>query len=552
MSALEIIPLGGVGEIGKNMIAYRRDGALLLVDCGIMFPDEEMLGVDIVIPDMTWVRRHAAQVVGLVLTHGHEDHVGAVPYLLHEVRPPLWGTRLTLGILAGKLREHGFAEDELDIHVVAPGDRFRVGPFDVEFVHVCHSIPDCVAVVLHTPEGAVVQSGDYKFDQTPVDGRPTDVGRLARLGDEGVLTLLTDCTNAAKPGFTPSERTVGQTFEQVFAAASGRVIVATFASNIHRIQQVIDVSHAFGRQVAAAGRSMVANIDIAARMGYLKLPDKCLVELDEVDLLPPEHVSILTTGSQGEPLSALSLMARQDHRKLQVESGDTVIVSATPIPGNEAAIHRTLNRLARLGADLLYDEIAPVHVSGHGNQEDLKLMLHLLRPRFVVPYHGEYRHIALYRKLARAVGYDDDHLLTARLGEALRIEPDRVTVSGHVPSGSIMIDGLGFGDIGSEVLRDRRHLAEDGVLICVVSVARDSGEILAGPYLVARGVAETQDSEEILEKARLVVTDALNAMTDLMAPEAPALRSTIRSVLRRFLSAQTKRRPMILPVVMEV
>ena len=552
MSTLEIIPLGGAGEIGKNMIAYRQDEAILLVDCGIMFPDEEMLGVDIVIPDMSWVYEHAEQVVGLVLTHGHEDHVGAVPYLLSRMEVPIWGTPLTLGLLEGKLREHGFGAADVRATTAHPGDRFDVGPFDVEFIHVCHSIPDCVAVALHTPEGAVLQSADFKFDQTPVDGRPTDVGRLATLGDEGVLALLTDCTNAAKPGFTPSELTVGDTLREVFAGAAGRVLVTTFASNIHRLQQVIDVSHEYGRHVAATGRSMVTNIEVASRLGYLALPEGCLVELDDLEKLPPDESTILTTGSQGEPLSALSLMARQDHRKLQIEPGDTVIVSASPIPGNEAAIYRTLNQLVRLGADLLYDEIAPVHVSGHASQEELKLLLHLVRPRFVIPYHGEHRHLALYRRIAYAVGYDEDHVVSAYLGEVMELRPDRIEVSATVPCGSVMIDGLGIGDVGSEVLRERRHLSEDGVLVCVVSVDESTGEVVAGPDILSRGFVYVKESEELLDAARDEVHAALDELSGNTFPDPQAIRSRIREALRQFIYREIKRRPMILPVVMEV
>jgi len=552
LSVIDIIPLGGAGEIGKNMIAYAQAGAILIVDCGIMFPDEEMLGVDIVIPDMTWIIENADRVVGLVLTHGHEDHLGAVPYLLKRLNVPVWGTRLTLGLLEGKLVEHHLDQDDLQLEETQPGDRFDVGPFDVELIHVCHSIPDCVAVVLHTPEGAIVQTADFKFDQTPVDGQPTDVGRLATLGDEGVLALLTDCTNVERPGFTPSERMVGETLERVVAEAPARVIVASFASNIHRIQQVIDVSYAHGRKVAATGRSMVANIGIASRLGYLDIPEDCLVELDELGHYPPECATILTTGSQGEPLAALSLMARQDHRKLHIKPGDTVIVSATPIPGNEAAIYRTLNQLVRLGAELLYDDIAPVHVSGHGNQEDLKLMVHLLRPRFIVPYHGEHRHLAQYHKLARSVGYDESEVLSAHLGEVISVSPEGIETTGKVPSGSVMIDGLGIGDVGSAVLRDRKHLAEDGVLICVVSVDRDSGELLAGPDILSRGFVYVKEAEDLLQAAHDEVRDALESLSEMTFPEPQVIRSSIRDTLRQFIYAQIKRRPMILPVVMEV
>jgi len=550
--ALQIIPLGGVGEIGKNMLAICFAGDILVIDAGLMFPEEEMLGVDIVIPDISYLLEHRDVVRGIVLTHGHEDHIGALPYVLKQINVPVWGTRLTLGLVAAKLEEHGLL-DSVQLNEVRAGDAVDIAGFNVEFVRVTHSIPDATGLAIHTPVGLIVDTSDFKFDNTPIDGRLIDVARFAQLGDEGVLLMITDCTNVEKKGYTRSERVVGSTFDGVFSQAPGRIIVATFASNIHRMQQVYDTAHRYGRRVAVLGRSMEQNSEIAERLGYLNIPEGTRLPLAELLAVPPKQVVIMTTGSQGEPLSALSRMAMDEHKRIKIGPGDTVIISATPIPGNEDLVLRTINHLFRQGAQVVYDLITPVHVSGHANQEDLKLMLNLLRPRYIVPIHGEHRHFAKYTELAESMGYSRDDVFLLSVGDILQIDARGVRVDGRVENaGSIMVDGIGVGDVSDVVLRDRRHLALDGVIIVVLTIERATGAILAGPDVVSRGFVVPEHEEQLLEEAKDVILRRVQELDTEEVTEWSAVKSSVRSGLGRFIYDRTGRRPMIIPVIVEV
>ncbi len=548
---IELIPLGGAGDVGKNMLVVRYGEDIVVIDAGVQFPTEEHPGVDLIIPDMSFLREHDWQIRGIVLTHGHEDHVGALPYLLREVQAPVWGTPLTLGLVREKLEEHGLLASA-DLRTFQPGDRVSLGSIIVEPIQVTHSIPDTVSLALHTPLGVVVHTGDFKIDHTPVDGRLFNAGRFAQLGDEGVLLLISDSVNAEKKGWVPSERTVGLVFDEQFRAAPGRVLVTTFASNIHRIQQVFDTAAKYGRKVAVAGRSMERNIGVAKDLGYLVYHDADRIRLEDVDRYPPHELVILTTGSQGEPLSALSRMACDAH-KLQIMPGDTVILSSHPIPGNEDAVWRTVNRLFRRGARVIYDLIHPVHVSGHANQEELKLMFNLVRPRYVVPFHGEPRMMYAYTEMVTGMGMPRDHVFWLDIGDILTLDADGARVAGSIPNaGDVLVDGLSEGGVSEVILRDRRHLADNGTVIVTVGIDRATGEIIYGPDLISRGFLHPEDSEELFDEASRLVADAL----ETMGPDGDAdwdnARSTVRDVVARFLNRRTRRRPVVVPVVMEV
>jgi len=549
--ALDIIPLGGVGEIGKNMTAYRVGDAILVVDCGLKFPDDDMLGVDIVIPDITFLLENAQNVVGIVLTHGHEDHIGAIGYVLKELNVPVWGTRLTLGLVRGKLEEHKL-DEQVVLNEVLPGSRIQIGPFDLQFIRVVHSIPDAVCLAIRTPLGVVLHTSDFKFDPTPIDGKLTDFAALSALGEEGVLVLVTDTTNVEKPGYTPSERTVGATLDEIFRDAKRRVIVASFASNIHRIQQVIDVSHKHDRKVVVLGRSMASTVRIALELGYLHDPGDTLVDLDALDRLAPEELTVVTTGSQGEPLSALSRMAEDEHKKIRLEPGDTVIISAHPIPGNEDLVLRTINNLYKRGASVYYDTIAPVHVSGHANADELRLMLNLVRPRYVVPVHGEMRHMVHYRNMViREMGFSEDRVFLLDMGDCLRFTPSGAEVVDRVPAGMVLVDGIGLGDVGDAVLRDRRHLSQDGVVIITTAIDMQSGELLAGPDIISRGFVYERESNGLLEEAKQRVVQELSEAV-LQGVEISTLKSAVRKSASKLLYERTGRRPVILPIILEV
>jgi ribonuclease J len=548
---LAIIPLGGATEIGKNMFAYRLGEQILVVDCGLMFPTDEMLGVDIVIPDITYLVENRDKVLGIVLTHGHEDHIGALPYVLPQLPVPIWATQLTLGLVRPKLHEHGLWNDT-EWHVVEDGERVQIGDFNVQFVHMCHSVPDTCSLILRTPAGNVVHTGDFKFDQTPVDGKVSDIAALAAAGDEGVLALVTDSTNIDKPGHVLSERVVGAAIDRVIREAHGRVIVASFASNINRVQQVVEVSQRYGRKVAAAGRSMAQNIDIARELGYLTIAEDALIRLEQLNDYPASGVTILTTGSQGEPLSALTRMAMDDHRHVKIQSGDTVIISATAIPGNEDLVLRTINHLTRQGAHVIHPSHPPhaeVHVSGHGNQEELKLMLNLTRPGFVIPVHGEYRHLEMWRRMAEEMEY-----LAIKLenGDVLELGEEEAVLTTRVAAGAVFVDGSGVSGMEDAVLRDRWHLAQDGIFIVVASIDKTTGRLIAGPDVISRGSILTGEAEAVTEVARQRVIELLEALPEDGPHDWTTVRTDVRRTLNKLLQKETGRRPMIVPVIMEI
>jgi len=549
---VKIIPLGGFGEIGKNMTVIECGGQMIVIDAGLKFPEEDMLGVDIVIPDVSYLVENSDKVLGILLTHGHEDHIGALPYVLNQINLPIWGTRLTLGFVSAKLEEYGLLESA-ELHEVKAGDTIALGNFSVEFFRVSHSIPDSVGMAIGTPIGTIVVTGDFKFDQTPIDGRLTDISRLARIGDQGVLAMITDCTNVEKPGYTPSERLVGQAFDEIFSQAPGRIIVATFASNVHRMQQVYETAARYGRRVAVIGRSIARNSEIAEQLGYLHIPDGVSLSMAELSDAKPSETVILTTGSQGEPLSALSRMSMDEHKKIKIGFGDTVIISATPIPGNEDLVLRTINNLFSQGAKVYYDTIARVHVSGHGNQEDLKLMANLLRPAYILPVHGEPRHLALYVEMARDIGYEPENIVGLSVGQILEITREGARIVGSVErAGSVMVDGAGVGDVSDAVLRDRWHLAQDGVVVVVISIEKSGGKVIAGPDIVTRGFVVQEQEEELIHEARGLVLERISEIEPDEVIELGDVKNAIRSVLNKFFRERTGRRPMVVPVVLEM
>jgi len=546
---LAIIPLGGATEIGKNIYAYRYREQILVVDCGLMFPDEGQLGVDLLIPDVSYLLENQDKVLGIVLTHGHEDHIGALPHVLKQLPVPIWATRLTLGLIRRKLHEHNLWADT-DWHLVEPGERVPIGPFEVEFVHVNHSVPDACAFVIRTPGGNVVHTGDFKFDQTPVDGRPADIGALARAGEEGVLALVTDSTNVDKPGYVASERVVGEALDDVFKDAPGRVIVASFASNIWRIQQVIDVSRKHHRKVALAGRSMLSNVDVSRELGYLTVGEDTLIKLDDVSLLADREVTIITTGAQGEPLSALTRMAMGEHREVQVREGDTVIMSSTPIPGNEDAVWRVINNLFRSGANVIHTPLYPrIHVSGHGNQEELKMMVNLTRPRYIVPVHGEYRHKELWRRMGEGMGYP---VIQVENGDVLELDATEARVTERVTSGVVIVDGSGVSGIEDIVLRDRWHLSQDGIFVVVCTVDSATGRVIGGPDCISRGAILTTEEEHVYDEAKERVLHFLEDLPEDSGRDWQAIRQDIRRTINKLLKEKTGRRPMVVPVVMQI
>lgn len=545
-----IIPLGGLGEVGKNMTVYEHRGEAIVVDAGMAFPRDEHLGVDLILPDYSYLRSRGKPVRAVILTHGHEDHVGGLPYLLREIEvQEVWATRLTLGLVKSKLDEHGLSRATTLREAIPGKGPVEIGPFKVDFVRVAHSIPDAIAVVIETPAGRIVYTGDYKMDHTPVDGMRTDVGRLAELGNLGVDLMLGDSTNAERPGSTPSERRVGEAFRQIVPLRDGRVLVACFASNIHRIQQAVDVAIETGRSVAVIGRSMRKNVNIARNLGYLDIPDDVLLKPDELSQLPPYEQMILCTGSQGEPLSALTRIAFHDHRSVEIERGDTVIISAKPIPGNELRVHDAINGLAKAGAEVLHEEVAEVHASGHACSEELRTMLALLRPKTLMPVHGEYRMQAAHARLAKESGIPEESILIAENGAVIELTPKGASIVGEVETGVTLVDGLGVGDVADVALRDRRHLAEDGVLIVVTTLTSSGGNVVANPELIARGFGE-QDA--LLEEVK---SEAVEILEDLLADnitEIKLLQEHLHDGIGQLVYDRTRRRPMILPVVLEV
>ena len=552
---LRLVPLGGLGEIGKNMMAVEYGEDIVIIDAGLMFPDEEMLGVDLVIPDTTYLNDKLDRIRGIFITHGHEDHIGALPYVLPRLNfPPVYSLQLTLGLIGVKLREHRLL-DLATLTLVDPAASVKAGQFTVSFVRVNHSIPDAMAIVLRTPAGILVHTGDYKFDYTPVDQPPADITGLARLGEEGVLVLCGDSTRVESPGFTPSERVLNSTFDEVFTHAKGRILIATFASLISRVQQVVNTAEKHGRKVALVGRSMVNNAQMAIELGYLRVPAGMLIRAEDIGHVPANELAIICTGSQGEPTSALTRIANSDHRLVQIQRGDTVVLSSTPIVGNERAVSHNIDNLIKLGAEVLYQGRLQVHVSGHGSREEVKLMLALLRPRFVVPVHGEYRMLADHAKLAVEMGVAPENVVIGEDGDVIEVSPDTgISIVDHVPCGNVYVDGLGVGDIGQVVLRDRRLLSSDGVIVVVVTVDADTGELAAGPDIISRGFVYERESEGILEGARAVVERAITRHTQQRGHVVDwnFIKNKIRDSVSEYVYQQIKRRPMILPVVVEV
>jgi ribonuclease J len=547
---LRLIPLGGLNEIGKNMMVVEYENDIIVVDAGLMFPEEEMLGIDLVIPDISYLLERREKIRGILITHGHEDHIGALPYLLPQLNVPVYSTRLTQGLISVKLKERkAFAGAKLKL--VPPGGTVTLGKFKVEFFPVCHSIPDSAGLIISTPIGTIVHSGDFKLDYTPVSGKPTDLSRLAQLGAQGVLLLLSDSTYAELKGYTPSERVVGETLDHVVADAPGRVIVTTFSSLVSRIQQVIDAAAKHQRRVFIVGRGMNEIVRMALGLGYLDAPEGILGRLDELKGTPNHKIVFITTGSQGEPTSALVRIANRDHRQVQIVPGDTVVISATPIPGNEAIVNRTMDDLFKQGARVLYDKVAQVHVHGHASQEELKLLLNLVRPRFFVPIHGEYRHLSLHAELAQSLGIPEDNIFVLEDGNILELSPNAGKVTGKVTSGNVYVDGLSVGDIGSVVLRDRRMLSRDGIVVVIIAVNRQTGKLVGRPDIISRGFVDTRESREMIDESRDLVARALDHGRDRPA-EWGFISTKVRDILYRFYYEQTKRRPMILPFMVKV
>ena len=546
---LKIIPIGGLGLIGMNMTAFEYNESIVIVDCGMAFPENDMLGIDIVIPDVTYLKENISKVKGMVFTHGHEDHIGALPYILKELNVPLYATKLTMGLIERKLTEHNLMRGTKR-KVVKPGQSINLGEFRIEFIKTNHSIQDAVALAIYSPAGIVVHTGDFKVDYTPVFGDAIDLQRFAEIGKKGVLALMCDSTNAERPGFTASERTVGRTIDNLFAEnRDHRIIIATFASNVDRVQQIINTAYKYGRKVVVEGRSMVNVISTAAELGYLNIPENTLIDLEQMKNYPDDQMVLITTGSQGESMAALSRMAANVHKKIVIKPGDTVIFSSNPIPGNEKAVSKVINELSMKGANVIFQD---VHVSGHACQEEIKLIYTLVHPKYALPVHGEYRHLKAQATLAENIGIPKDHIFIMKTGDVLEMDQDSAKVTGHVQTGAILVDGLGVGDVGNIVLRDRQHLAEDGIVIAVLTLEKYSNQILAGPDIVSRGFVYVREAEDLMEEAREIVEDAMQNCLSHRVTDWSKMKNAIRDSLGEFLWKRTKRRPMILPIIMEV
>jgi ribonuclease J len=550
-SGLKFVALGGLGEIGLNMAAFEYGDDIVIVDCGLMFPEPYMLGIDVVIPDISYLLERADKIRGILLTHGHEDHIGALPYVLRDLNPPIFGTALTLGFVKEKLKEFDLAE-KTDLRVVRPREMIRLGEFYIEFIRVAHSIVDGCALAISSPEGVVIHSGDFKLDQTPVDGELTDLATFSRYGEEGVLALMADSTNVEREGYTLSERLVGDAFAEIFPRCTGRVIVAAFSSNIHRVQQVVEAAEKTGRKVLLNGRSMIANVQIARELGYLKIPDGLLIDLKAMGRLPKEQVCMITTGSQGEPMSALTRIAMDDHKQIKLEEGDTVILSSRFIPGNEKTISDLMNHLYRRGAEVIHEKVSEVHVSGHASQEELKLLHNLVRPRFFVPVHGEYRHLVKHTQLAHRVGTPKERTILAVNGDVVLFSDGEGCIVDHVDTGRVFVDGKGVGDVGNVVLKDRKHLSEDGMVVVIIGINQVSGEIIYGPDIVSRGFVFEDESQQYLEEAKKVVLDTLALVSTEVLSDWSEVKLEVRRVLRRFFNKTIERRPVILPLILEM
>lgn len=550
-NSVRIIPLGGLGEIGKNITAFEYKDEIIVIDCGVSFPDEEMYGVDLVIPDITYLLHNAEKVKGIFLTHGHEDHIGSLPYILKQLNVPIYGTRLTLGMVENKLKEHDILSD-CELHGVEAGDVVKLTNFDIEFIRVTHSIADSCAIAIHTPVGVILHTGDFKVDYTPIDGLIMDLERISSLGKQGVLLLMADSTNVERPGHTISEKTIGETLTRIFSNAEGRVIVATFASNIHRMQQIINASMKYGRKVAFSGRSMENISQVAIELGYLHMPEGQLISVDEISSYPNEQITIITTGSQGEPMSALARIAFATHRKIKIESKDLYIISASPIPGNGKLISKVINQLYKKGADVIYEDLEEVHASGHAYQEELKLIHTLVHPKFFMPVHGEYRHLKHHANLAKKLGMEGQNIFILETGEVLELSDKEAKISDRVPTGSVFVDGLGVGDVGNIVLRDRKHLAQDGMITIVVTIEGETYNIIAGPDIITRGFIYAKGSEALINESKEIVRKELQNCLDNKIIEWSVLKASMKRALEKYLYEKTKRRPIVLPIIMEV
>ena len=546
---LKVIPIGGLGLVGMNITAFEYNDSIIIVDCGMAFPENDMLGIDVVIPDVTYLKDNIDKVKGMVFTHGHEDHIGALPYILRELNVPLYATKLTMGLIERKLTEHNLMRGTKR-KVVKPGQSINLGEFRIEFIKTNHSIQDAVALAIYSPAGIVVHTGDFKVDYTPVFGDAIDLQRFAEIGKKGVLALMCDSTNAERPGFTASERTVGHTIDNLFAEnKEHRIIIATFASNVDRVQQIINTAYKYGRKVVVEGRSMVNVIATASELGYLNIPDNTLIELEQMKNYPDNQMVLITTGSQGESMAALSRMAASVHKKVVIKPGDTVIFSSNPIPGNEKAVSKVINELYMKGANVIFQD---VHVSGHACQEEIKLIYTLVHPKYAIPVHGEYRHLKAQANLAEGLGIEKDHIFILKTGDVLEMDDESAKVTGHVQTGSILVDGLGVGDVGNIVLRDRQHLAEDGIVIVVLTLERYSNQILSGPDIVSRGFVYVREAEDLMEEAREIVQTAMEGCISHHVTDWGKMKTAIRDTLGEFLWKRTKRRPMILPIILEV
>ena len=550
-SKLKVMMLGGLNEIGKNIAVLEYEDDIIVIDCGLAFPDDDMLGIDLVIPDITYLEKNADKIRGILITHGHEDHIGAIPYVLRTINPPIYGTRLTLGILENKLNEHKLTK-QAQLNTVEAGDTVKLGCFEAEFIHVNHSIADACAIAVRTPVGVVIHTGDFKLAVSPIDGEMMDVTRLGEYGREGVLLLMCESTNVERPGYTPSERKVGGQLDQIYMQnGDKRIIIATFSSNVHRVQQIINTSAKYGRHVAVTGRSMVNVVGAAVRLGYMDVPEDVLIDISDIGRYKPEQITIITTGSQGEPMSALYRMAFSDHNQVELTSGDLVVLSSHAIPGNEVLVGKIINEMYRRGVNVYHEE-EEVHVSGHACREEIKMMHSLTKPKFFMPIHGEYRHLMQHKELAQFMGMSADHIFVCEIGQVLELDGESCRRAGSVPSGRVLIDGYGVGDVGNIVLRDRRHLAQDGLIVVVATVDVDSCEIISGPDIISRGFVYVRESEELMDEVRAIARNVLEETLEAGVTEWNQIKSNVKDDLSKYLYSKTKRKPMILPVIMNV
>ena len=548
---LKIIPLGGLLEIGKNMTVFEYENEMIIVDCGVAFPEDDMLGIDLVIPDMTYLEKNKEKIKGLIITHGHEDHIGAIPYLLKQMNIPIYATRLTAGLIEGKLEEHKLLRSTR-MKIVEQGQTITLGKFKIEFIRSCHSIPDSVILAIHTPVGIVVHTGDFKVDYTPIDGQRMDIGRLAELGNKGVLALLSDSTNSERKGFTMSESSVGEVLDKLFINCTKRIVVATFASNVHRVQQIVNSAVKYNRKVAVCGRSMINMIEKSRELGYMDVPENVFIDIDMIKSYPDDKLVIITTGSQGEPMSALTRMANGEHKKVEITSNDLIIISATPIPGNEKLVSKVIDDLMKIGAEVVYSSLADIHVSGHACQEEQKLMLSLVRPKYFIPVHGEYRQLVAHSETAKKVGVPAENIFMLTNGRILELNENTGRLTGTVPFGRILVDGLGVGDVGNIVLRDRQHLSQDGLIIIVVAIDSNTGEVVSGPDVISRGFVYVRESENLMDEVKRVVREEIAKCEANNITDWTTIKTALKESLKEYVYQKTKRNPMILPILMDV